>query len=170
MKGCPKLRQVEKVQQFVSPNGWVTVKQSGRRAPGNRGRWYYNFILLSVWSGEPSVESEKVGETWWKSWLSSPLIIRLFLHLDAVYYESIKRELNKRLIFECRCDARLKAKAEGSLRVWWVSVWSGRHRWVINVQGDPQCWSLAENVADLALELWGEHHTFVGVQVTGGLL
>ncbi len=30
-----------------------------------------------------------------------------------VYYETIKRELNKRLIFECRCAARLKAKAEG---------------------------------------------------------
>ena len=34
-----------------------------------------------------------------------------------VYYESIKRELNKRLIFECRCDARLKAKAEGCTRL-----------------------------------------------------
>ena len=34
-----------------------------------------------------------------------------------VYYESIKRELNKRLIFECRCDSRLKAKAEGSTRL-----------------------------------------------------
>ena len=32
----------------------------------------------------------------------------------VVSYESIKRELNKRLIFECRCDARLKGKAEGS--------------------------------------------------------
>ena len=26
----------------------------------------------------------------------------------VVYYESIKRELNKRLIFDSRCDARLK--------------------------------------------------------------
>ena len=34
-----------------------------------------------------------------------------------VYYESIKRELNKRLIFECRCDARLKTKDEGSTRL-----------------------------------------------------
>ena len=34
-----------------------------------------------------------------------------------VYYESIKRELNKRLVFECRCDARLKAKPEGSTRL-----------------------------------------------------
>ena len=36
---------------------------------------------------------------------------------SVVYYESIKRELNKRLIFECRCDARLNAKAEGSCYV-----------------------------------------------------
>ena len=28
----------------------------------------------------------------------------------CVYYESIKREPNKRLIFECRCDGRLKVK------------------------------------------------------------
>ncbi len=28
-----------------------------------------------------------------------------------VYYESINRELNKRLIFECRCD-RLKVKVK----------------------------------------------------------
>ncbi len=34
-----------------------------------------------------------------------------------VYYESIKRELNKRLAFDSRCDARLKAKAEGCTRL-----------------------------------------------------
>ena len=32
----------------------------------------------------------------------------------VVYYESIKRELKKRLIFDCRCDTRRKAKSEGS--------------------------------------------------------
>jgi hypothetical protein len=31
-----------------------------------------------------------------------------------VYYETIKRELNKRLVYECRCNERLKAKVEGS--------------------------------------------------------
>jgi len=31
-----------------------------------------------------------------------------------VYYESIKRELKIRPIFECRCDERLKTKAEES--------------------------------------------------------
>ena len=34
-----------------------------------------------------------------------------------VYYESIKRELNKRLKFDSRCDARLKAEAEGCTRL-----------------------------------------------------
>jgi hypothetical protein len=29
-----------------------------------------------------------------------------------VYYESIKRELERRPIYECRCDERLKTKAE----------------------------------------------------------
>ena len=33
-----------------------------------------------------------------------------------VYYESIKRKLNKRLTFDSWCDARLKAKAEGCTR------------------------------------------------------
>jgi len=32
----------------------------------------------------------------------------------VVYYESIKRELQRRPIYECRCDERLKTKAEGS--------------------------------------------------------
>ena len=36
---------------------------------------------------------------------------------DFVYYESIKRELNKRLMFDSRCDARLKGKPEGSTRL-----------------------------------------------------
>ena len=36
----------------------------------------------------------------------------VFLNL-IVYYESIKRELNKRLIVDSRCDARLKGKDEG---------------------------------------------------------
>ncbi len=30
----------------------------------------------------------------------------------SVYYEPTKRELNKRLIYECRCDERLKVKPE----------------------------------------------------------
>jgi hypothetical protein len=30
--------------------------------------------------------------------------------LYYVYYEKIKRELSTRLIYECRCDERLKAR------------------------------------------------------------
>ncbi len=41
---------------------------------------------------------------------------------NDVYYESMKRELNKRLLLECRCDTRLKSKVEGSTRLTWVSV------------------------------------------------
>ena len=32
------------------------------------------------------------------------------------YYESINRDLKKRLVFEC-CDGRLKVKGEGSTRL-----------------------------------------------------
>jgi hypothetical protein len=40
-------------------------------------------------------------------------VIRMDFPILFVYYETIKREVNKRLIYECRCDERLKAKAEG---------------------------------------------------------
>ena len=32
----------------------------------------------------------------------------------VIYYEPIKRELNKRLIYVCHCDERLNSKTEGS--------------------------------------------------------
>ena len=35
----------------------------------------------------------------------------------VVYYESIKRELKTRPIYECRCDERLKTKVKGSTRL-----------------------------------------------------
>ena len=35
----------------------------------------------------------------------------------VVYYESIKRELKRRLIYEYRCDERLKTKTEESTRL-----------------------------------------------------
>jgi hypothetical protein len=31
-----------------------------------------------------------------------------------VYYEEIKRELNRILVYECRCDERLRVISEGS--------------------------------------------------------
>ena len=36
---------------------------------------------------------------------------------EIVYYESIKRELKTRPIYECRCDERLKTKTEESTRL-----------------------------------------------------
>ena len=43
----------------------------------------------------------------------------------CVYYEVIKREINRRLIYECRCDERLKAKAEGSTRLSYTGLRGG---------------------------------------------
>jgi hypothetical protein len=34
-----------------------------------------------------------------------------------VYYEEIKRDLNRILIYECRCDERRKAKDDDSIRL-----------------------------------------------------
>ena len=39
--------------------------------------------------------------------------VNSFPTVFVAYYETIKSELNKRLIYECRCDTRLKTKAEG---------------------------------------------------------
>jgi hypothetical protein len=43
----------------------------------------------------------------------------------VVYCEARKRELNRRLINECRCDERLKAKAEGSTRLAYTGLRGG---------------------------------------------
>jgi hypothetical protein len=50
-------------------------------------------------------------------------VFRVFI--DCVYYETIKRELNRSLIYECRCDERLKAKAEGSTRLVYTGLCGG---------------------------------------------
>jgi hypothetical protein len=42
-----------------------------------------------------------------------------------VDYETIKRKLNRKLIYECRCDERLKAKAEGSTRLTYTGFHGG---------------------------------------------
>ena len=39
------------------------------------------------------------------------------LNVLVVYYESIKRELKTRPIYECQCDERLKTKAGESTRL-----------------------------------------------------
>ncbi len=42
-----------------------------------------------------------------------------------VYYESIKRELKRRPLYECRCDERLKTKVEGSTRLTYTGLIGG---------------------------------------------
>ena len=46
--------------------------------------------------------------------------IRIFF-----YYETIKRELNTRLIYECRCDEKLKDKDEGSRHLTYTGLSGG---------------------------------------------
>ncbi len=38
------------------------------------------------------------------------------------YYEEIKRELNRILIYECRCNERLRGKDEGSTRLTYTGL------------------------------------------------
>ncbi len=45
----------------------------------------------------------------------------LHVFLIVVYYETINRELNRRLIYECQCDVRLKLKLTDLLSVIYTS-------------------------------------------------
>jgi hypothetical protein len=40
----------------------------------------------------------------------------------VVYYESIKREVKTRPIYECRCDERLKTKVEESTHLTYTGL------------------------------------------------
>ena len=42
-----------------------------------------------------------------------------------VYYEEIKRELKRILIYECQCNERLKTKTEGSTRLTYTGLRGG---------------------------------------------
>ncbi len=52
----------------------------------------------------------------------------------VVYYETINRELNKRLIYECRCDERLKTKVERSTCLTYTVCRGGLEHLKINVK------------------------------------
>jgi hypothetical protein len=41
---------------------------------------------------------------------------------EVVYYETINRELNKRLTYECRCNERLKTKSKRSGCLTWTGL------------------------------------------------
>ena len=47
-----------------------------------------------------------------KSHKAEERILNLVNDVPVVYYESIKRELKIRPIYECRCDERLQTKAK----------------------------------------------------------
>jgi hypothetical protein len=72
--------------------------------------------------------------------LNPEIIILLSGHRDfevsiVVYYEGIKREVQRRQIDECRCDERLKTKTEGSTRLvyTWLQLFSVC-LWFIKIQ------------------------------------
>ncbi len=44
---------------------------------------------------------------------------------SVVYYEVIKREVNRRRIYECRCDERLKGKDEAYTRLPYTGLCGG---------------------------------------------
>jgi len=48
-----------------------------------------------------------------------------FVKKDVVLYESIKGDVKKRPIYECRCDERLKTKSEGSTRLAYTGLIGG---------------------------------------------
>jgi hypothetical protein len=76
-----------------------------------------------------------------------------------VDHEKIKRELNKRLTCECRCDERLKDKDERSTHLGYTGLCGGLEH--LKIQSNPQIYSLSENFANLGFELRGERHVVV---------
>jgi hypothetical protein len=52
--------------------------------------------------------------------LSAFLLIIVLVVENVVYYESLKRELKTKPIYEFRCDERLKTKVEESTRLTWT--------------------------------------------------
>ncbi len=46
----------------------------------------------------------------------------ILFRVRIVYYETIKRELNRRLIYEGRCDESLKGKPEESTRLTYTGL------------------------------------------------
>ena len=103
--------------------------------------------------------------------------------LESVYYQSTKRELNRILLRECRCDERLKVQGEGSTwsHIHWVTRGTGtpKDRDEVNKRevcecdgcvcdqdttGAPSIFKIIRNAEALARML----PTFVGVGVTEG--
>ena len=64
----------------------------------------------------------------------SPIIIGVVVShkqwsCHVVYYQTIKRESNRKLVYECRCDEKLKPKTDGSTRLGYIGLCGGlEHR------------------------------------------
>ncbi len=58
----------------------------------------------------------------------SVIINKTTIEFTIVYYETIKQELKRRLIYEFRCDERLKTKVEGSTRLEYTGLLGGLER------------------------------------------
>jgi hypothetical protein len=67
---------------------------------------------------------------------SSKSLIGCFL----VYCETIKRHPKKRLIYECRCDERLKSKTEKSTRLVYTTLTNR------DVEHEPQVVKISDRV------------------------
>jgi len=67
-----------------------------------------------------------------------------------VYYESIKREVQRRPIYECRCDERLKTKVEGSTRLAYIGLHGGLEHLKIETRLiDERCEVMGSNKSSL---------------------
>jgi hypothetical protein len=66
-----------------------------------------------------------------------------------LYSETIKWDLNRRLIYECRCDERLKDKVEGSTRLTYTGLLGGLEHLKIEtrfVYYETIQWNLSERL------------------------
>jgi hypothetical protein len=75
---------------------------------------WYGVVCKTVMSSCMSVDCSLPGGHDTVSCVAITTFPQLDNDMTIVYYETIKRNLNKRLIYECRCDERLKGKDEGS--------------------------------------------------------
>jgi hypothetical protein len=114
---------------------WILLQQIKKRREPNREKCHATMKPREGWGGE--IDKERLFQAQRKSSSGDPErqsrstshfpSTSNFLHTNfqnfqkgftvLVYYESIKRELKLRPIYECRCDERLKTKAEESTRL-----------------------------------------------------
>ena len=99
---------------------WTLVDQ--RRGRRNHRWWLKKLlsesptVLYTPMDCSPSTDSEVNITT-----------LRCTHNLFICFYETIKREWNKRLIYRCRCDERLKSKGERSTRLTYTVLCGDRN-------------------------------------------